>query len=307
MSVLAVEDLHVWFDLPGGRELHAVQGVSFALDAGERLGLVGESGCGKTTAILAMMGLLPPSASAAGRILLDGEDILAGGDGMTGLELWYARGAGATFGDFVISGSILLDANGADAASLTYWGDDVRLNTGRITIDTLQSATGPGGDVLLGAGDSTARAELTGMTSDVSLLVDTRGTTANGQVALGSVTNGGGGPDRFYLGSIGVTSSSSATAGGVFLNGSTIQTDGVALFGAATRDAEVWLSGAITAAGNLTIDTQASSGTAGDVVLALPGRFHRAGWAPGQMDTRLAFNRSPTMQHNYAEDANGTQ
>ena len=80
MSVLAVEDLHVWFDLPGGRELHAVQGVSFALVAGERLGLVGESGCGKTTAILAMMGLLPPNASAAGRILLDGEDILAGGD-----------------------------------------------------------------------------------------------------------------------------------------------------------------------------------------------------------------------------------
>jgi len=46
---------------------------------------------------------------------------------------------------------------------------------------------------------------------------------------------------------------------------------------------------------------------AGDVVLALPGRFHRAGWAPGQMDTRLAFNRSPTMQHNFAEDANGRQ
>jgi mannose-6-phosphate isomerase-like protein (cupin superfamily) len=46
---------------------------------------------------------------------------------------------------------------------------------------------------------------------------------------------------------------------------------------------------------------------AGDVVLALPGRFHRASWAPGQMDTRLAFNRSPSMQHNYAEDANGTQ
>jgi mannose-6-phosphate isomerase-like protein (cupin superfamily) len=46
---------------------------------------------------------------------------------------------------------------------------------------------------------------------------------------------------------------------------------------------------------------------AGDVVLALPGRFHRASFAPGQMDTRLAFNRSPTMQHNYAADANGTQ
>ena len=46
---------------------------------------------------------------------------------------------------------------------------------------------------------------------------------------------------------------------------------------------------------------------AGDVVLALPGRFHRASFAPGQMDTRLAFNRSPTMQHNYGPDANGTQ
>ena len=46
---------------------------------------------------------------------------------------------------------------------------------------------------------------------------------------------------------------------------------------------------------------------AGDIVLALPGRFHRASWAPGQMDTRLAFNRSPTMLHNYGEDANATQ
>jgi len=45
----------------------------------------------------------------------------------------------------------------------------------------------------------------------------------------------------------------------------------------------------------------------GDVVLALPGRFHRASFAPGQMDTRLAFNRSPTLLHNYAGDAHGRQ
>jgi mannose-6-phosphate isomerase-like protein (cupin superfamily) len=45
----------------------------------------------------------------------------------------------------------------------------------------------------------------------------------------------------------------------------------------------------------------------GDIVLALPGRWHRASFAPGQMDTRLAFNRSPTMLHNYAEDADGRQ
>jgi peptide/nickel transport system ATP-binding protein len=78
-ALLAVQDLHVWFDLAGG-ELHAVQGVSLELGPGERLGLVGESGCGKTTAILALMGLLPPSASVAGRVLLDGEDILARGE-----------------------------------------------------------------------------------------------------------------------------------------------------------------------------------------------------------------------------------
>jgi oligopeptide/dipeptide ABC transporter ATP-binding protein len=57
-----------------------VQGVSFALEPGERLGLVGESGCGKTTTVLGLLGLLPPSASVAGRVLLNGVDILSGGE-----------------------------------------------------------------------------------------------------------------------------------------------------------------------------------------------------------------------------------
>jgi mannose-6-phosphate isomerase-like protein (cupin superfamily) len=46
---------------------------------------------------------------------------------------------------------------------------------------------------------------------------------------------------------------------------------------------------------------------AGDIVYVPPGRYHRASFAAGQIDTRLAFNRSPTLQHNYAEDANGRQ
>jgi peptide/nickel transport system ATP-binding protein len=89
-SLLEVEDLHVWFDLPssggpragrpGGGQVHAVQGVSFELAPGERFGLVGESGCGKTTTILALMGLLPPNASLAGQVRLNGRDILAGGE-----------------------------------------------------------------------------------------------------------------------------------------------------------------------------------------------------------------------------------
>ena len=86
--VIRVEDLHVWFELPGGGELHAVQGISFDLHEGERMGLVGESGCGKTTTILAMMGLLPATASVSGKVILDGEDILARGEDSISPHRW---------------------------------------------------------------------------------------------------------------------------------------------------------------------------------------------------------------------------
>jgi peptide/nickel transport system ATP-binding protein len=86
--LLAVSDLHVWFELPGGRELHAVRGIDFSVEAGERFGLVGESGCGKTTAILALMGLLPPNASVAGEVLLDGENVLAHGEESAAPHRW---------------------------------------------------------------------------------------------------------------------------------------------------------------------------------------------------------------------------
>jgi peptide/nickel transport system ATP-binding protein len=86
--VLDVSDLHVWFELPGGRELHAVRGIDFSVAAGERFGLVGESGCGKTTAILALMGLLPPNASVAGQVLLDGENVLARGEESAAPHRW---------------------------------------------------------------------------------------------------------------------------------------------------------------------------------------------------------------------------
>jgi oligopeptide/dipeptide ABC transporter ATP-binding protein len=74
--------------LPDGRELHAVNGVSFDLHAGEVLGLVGESGCGKTTTILATMGLLPSSADVAGEIRINGEEILHGGEASVRPHRW---------------------------------------------------------------------------------------------------------------------------------------------------------------------------------------------------------------------------
>jgi oligopeptide/dipeptide ABC transporter ATP-binding protein len=80
MSLLEVRDLHVWFDLPGGEQLHAVRGVSLDLDAGERIGLVGESGCGKTTIVLSLLGLLPPSATVSGDVRFEGESVLVGSE-----------------------------------------------------------------------------------------------------------------------------------------------------------------------------------------------------------------------------------
>jgi len=88
MTLLEVRDLHVWFDLPDQGKLHAVRGVSFDLIAGERVGLVGESGCGKTTTILAMLGLLPPSATVAGEVLLDGTSVLAADEDETRPHRW---------------------------------------------------------------------------------------------------------------------------------------------------------------------------------------------------------------------------
>jgi len=88
VSVLTVSELHVWFGLPGGRELHAVRGIDFSVDAGERFGLVGESGCGKTTAMLALMGLLPPNASVAGQVLLDGDNLLVRGEESAAPHRW---------------------------------------------------------------------------------------------------------------------------------------------------------------------------------------------------------------------------
>jgi ABC-type glutathione transport system ATPase component len=79
VPLLEVRDLEVWYALDGGGHNHAVRGISFTLDRGERLGLVGESGCGKTTALLALMGLLPPSATVSGQVLLNGTDLLAEG------------------------------------------------------------------------------------------------------------------------------------------------------------------------------------------------------------------------------------
>jgi len=73
--LLEVQDLVVHFATPGGR-LRAVAGVNFALAPGETLGLVGESGCGKTVTALSILRLLPaPQGEMAGVVRFQGEEL----------------------------------------------------------------------------------------------------------------------------------------------------------------------------------------------------------------------------------------
>ncbi|MEG1942190.1 MAG: ABC transporter ATP-binding protein [Angelakisella sp.] len=69
--LLEVDNLTKYFNTPSGL-LHAVDGVSFKIEEGKTLGIVGESGCGKSTTGRAILKLIPPTA---GKIIFDGEDI----------------------------------------------------------------------------------------------------------------------------------------------------------------------------------------------------------------------------------------
>ena len=76
-TLLEVKDLKTYFFTMDG-VVKAVDGVSYELNEGETLGLVGESGCGKSVSALSVMRLIPdpPGKIVNGEILLDGEDIL---------------------------------------------------------------------------------------------------------------------------------------------------------------------------------------------------------------------------------------
>ncbi len=74
--MLQVRDLFVRFQKDGGT-FAAVDGISFSIERGETLGLIGESGCGKTTVALSLLRLLPRDARVSGRVELSGQDLMA--------------------------------------------------------------------------------------------------------------------------------------------------------------------------------------------------------------------------------------
>jgi peptide/nickel transport system ATP-binding protein len=76
-AILEVEDLRLHYLTRLGKRVQAVDGVSFQLQPGEILGIAGESGCGKTTLVSGLMGLLmPPLHLTSGAVRIAGRDIL---------------------------------------------------------------------------------------------------------------------------------------------------------------------------------------------------------------------------------------
>ena len=73
--LLELRDLRVTLATPRG-PADALRGISFAIERGQTLGLIGESGCGKSITALALMGLLPEGAKASGSLRFDGRELL---------------------------------------------------------------------------------------------------------------------------------------------------------------------------------------------------------------------------------------
>jgi len=83
-NLIEVKELKKYFKVGDKSYLHAIDGVSFSVKRGETLGLVGESGCGKSTVGTVMMRLQPPTS---GQVLMDGKDIFKVKDRREDLEL----------------------------------------------------------------------------------------------------------------------------------------------------------------------------------------------------------------------------
>ena len=78
-ALIEVEDLHIRFRMDES-EVHAVRGISFAVEAGRTLALVGESGSGKSVTAASILRLLPATATVEGRIRFKGEDLAGAPD-----------------------------------------------------------------------------------------------------------------------------------------------------------------------------------------------------------------------------------
>jgi peptide/nickel transport system ATP-binding protein len=95
--LLTIEDLHVGYRVYGGT-LKVLDGIQLVVYAGEKVGVVGETGCGKTTTMRAVLGILPRQAViGGGRITFKGRDVLVAGS--TGVRTVRQEGMSMIFQD----------------------------------------------------------------------------------------------------------------------------------------------------------------------------------------------------------------
>ncbi len=133
--LLAVKDLVVHFGAGRGRVVHAVSGVSFDVAEGETLGIVGESGCGKSTVARAIIRLVDITA---GEVLFEGRDLA----GLEGEELRRVRPRlQMIFQDPISSLNPRRRVRDVIAEGLAVWGDDIG-SWSRDRIDELMEAVG---------------------------------------------------------------------------------------------------------------------------------------------------------------------
>ena len=79
MPLIDVSNLSIELQTHRG-PAYAVRNISFQINRGEALGLIGESGCGKSITAMALLGLLPDSATVTGQALFDGHSLVGQND-----------------------------------------------------------------------------------------------------------------------------------------------------------------------------------------------------------------------------------
>ena len=130
--LLSVKDLHTSFTTDNG-EVHAVNGVSFNLDAGKVLGIVGESGSGKSTLLNLIGGLDTPTS---GKVLIDGKDVFAMKD--RELTIFRRRNIGFIFQAFNLIPELTVEQNIIFPLLLDYQKPDKRYLEELLTVLNLK-------------------------------------------------------------------------------------------------------------------------------------------------------------------------
>jgi peptide/nickel transport system ATP-binding protein len=135
-ALLVAEGLRLTIDTPRG-PLVAVDGVDLEIGHGETLALIGESGSGKTMLTRSLMGLVPPKASVAGRVLLEGRDVLSL-EQSERRELW-GREVGLVFQDPMTALNPVMRVGQQVAESLRVHLGKSRSEARKVAVDLLGS------------------------------------------------------------------------------------------------------------------------------------------------------------------------